>query len=465
VPAAANTYADERIDVLKQRVMTRENLLRVIGKHGLYADAGPGFTPSEQVDEMRKTIVVELAQANLNPDRAGPATISFNIAFEHRRPEIAQAVTSDLMTLFVQENVKVRTQRAAQATQFLTQEAEKLKQEVDAIEAQVAKYKQEHGATLPENSALRMAAMQRTEADLRQLERDLATAEDALRMLEAERSAAAVDPALNAPGGADSAEAELQRARSELARLAATYTENHPDLKAARRKVEALERSATAGAAGTSAPRRSGAAAAAAARFESRANSLRERMRVLSGQRAGLRERLSQMEVELARAPQTERALLTLTRDYQSAQKKYEEVLSRRMAAQMAENLEGGQRAERFTVLDAPTLPDHPVKPNRKKLLAMSFILAMGAAAAAVALVEAVRGTVRGVGQIKALWGQEPLVAVPVIPIPGEQAQHRKRVMALAGMGALAGFVLLVLVHFLFVPLDQLVLKALVRMS
>jgi hypothetical protein len=140
-------------------------------------------------------------------------------------------------------------------------------------------------------------------------------------------------------------------------------------------------------------------------------------------------------------------------------------MLGKRMTAQVAENLEGGQKAERFTVLDAPTLPETPIRPNRKKLLAMSFILALAAAAASVALLEAMRGTVRGIGQIRAIWGQEPLVAVPIIPVPGEAAQHRKRILALATSAVLVGCVILGLVHFLFEPLDLLVMKAITRMG
>lgn len=466
VPGAPAASADERIEVIKQRVMTRENLLRVIDRHGLFADAGPGFTPSERVEVLRKTIAVELVQANLDPNRSGPATISFTIAFEHRRPEVAQAVAADLVNLFIEENVKVRTQRAAQTTEFLTQEAEKLKKEVDAIEAQVAKYKQEHAGALPENVALGMATLQRVEADLRQVERDHASAEEALRALEGERAAAMAEPPPVSAAAADPAQAELRTARLELARLAAIYTDSHPDLRAARRKVEALERVAAADAAGSpaAAPRRS-PAAMAAARFDGRANALRERIRVLAGQRAALRQRLGEMDVSMVRSPQVERGLLALTRDYQSAQKKYEEILGKKMSAEMAENLEGGQKAERFTVLDAPTRPDNPIKPNRKKLLAMSFIVAMAAAVAAVALLEAMRGTVRGIGQIRAIWGQEPLVAVPVIPVPGEAAQQRQRVLAAAGGALVVGLLLLGLVHFLFVPLDTLVVKAITRMG
>jgi succinoglycan biosynthesis transport protein ExoP len=455
VQSAVTSYADERIEVIKQRVMTRENLLRIIRKYALFADEGPAFTPSDQIDEMRRTIAVDLVQANVRADRAGPATIAFSISFEHRRAEIAQAVANDLLTLFLEENVKVRTQRASQATEFLTQESEKLKKDLDALETQIAQYKQEHGANLPDNVALGMAAMQRVEADLRQVERDHAAAEDALRALETERTLGPVDTAANP--------SELQRARAEVARLAATYTENHPDLKTARRRLESLE-AAGADAAPAAGGRR-GSADAATTRIDARAASLRERIRVLAGQRAALRGRLGQMDAALVRSPQVERGLLALTRDYQSAQRKYEEILAKKMTAQVAENLEDDQKAERFRVLEPPTLPDKPVKPDRKRLLALSLVLAAAVAAGVVAVMETLHGTVRGVGQISAALGREPLVTVPVIPVAWETAQRKKRALAVAGGGMLATGALLVALHFLVLPLDLLVMKVLVRLG
>lgn len=460
VQASVTSYADERIEVIKQRVMTRENLLRIIRKYNLFADAGPTFTPSEQIDEMRKTIAVDLVNANIRSDRRGSATIAFQLSFEHKRAEVAQAVANDLVTLFLDENVKVRTERASQTTEFLTQEADKLKKDLDALEAQIAAFKQEHGKTLPENVALGLAAMQRAEADLRQVERDYAAAEEGLRALEAEREAAQAQSS----GGADSL-AELPRARAELARLGATYTEDHPDVKAARRRVESLEQAAAGGAGAASAAAKPVVADAALRRIDARATALRDRLKVLAAQRGALRGRIGQMDTQLVRSPQVERGLTALTRDYQSAQKKYEEILAKKMTAQVAENLEGDQKAERFAVLEPPTLPDRPIKPDRKKLIALSLLLAMAAPVGAVALMEALHGTVRGVGQISAILGQKPLVTVPLIPVAAELASRKRVVLMLAGGGVLATCVALAIVHFLVLPLDILLVKAIVRLG
>lgn len=444
VQATVTSYADERIEVIKQRVMTRENLLRIIRKYGLFADAGPTFTPSDQIDEMRETIGVDLINASVRSERGRPTTIAFSVAFEHRRAEIAQAVANDLVTLFLDENVKVRTQRATQTTEFLTEEADKLKKELDTIETRITQYKQQNGHALPDNVALAMAALQRTEADLRQVERDYASAEDALRTADYVTT------------GDATSQSELERARAEVAALGAKYTEQHPDLKAAQRKLEALEQATARPAAGVT---------RVSARSDARSAGLRQRMKMLAAERSNLRARLGQMEAALVRSPAVEQGLAALTRDYQSAQKKYEEVVAKRMTAQMAENLEDDQKAERFSVIEPPTLADKPVKPDRKKLLALSMVMAVGAPFGAVSVMESMRGVVRGVGSISALVGQRPLVTIPFIPVAAERARRRRLVLMAAGIALAAIVALLLLVHFLVLPLDVLVMKALIRLG
>jgi polysaccharide biosynthesis transport protein len=459
IQATVTSYADERIEVIKQRVMTRENLLRIIRKYQLFAGAGVTFTPSDQIDEMRKTITVDLVSANVRAERRGAPTIAFSVSFEHGRPQVAQAVANDLVTLFLDENVKVRTQRASQTTEFLTQEAEKLKKELYAIEAQIASYKQEHGRALPENAALGLAALQRVESDLRQVERDHAATEEELRALETERELRRAQQ----PASAAAAQPELQRARAELARLAASYTERHPDFQAARRRLESVEQAAggEAGQAVTPVER----ADAVLARMEARSATLGERLKVLGAQRTQLRARLGQLDVALVRLPEVERGLASLTRDYHSAQKKYEEILAKKMTAQVAENLEGEQKAERFTLLEPPTQPDKPLKPDRKKLLALSLVLALAVPAGLVILLEGLHGTVRGAGQISAILGHQPLVLVPFIPIASEVATRRRMVFLLAGGGLLAGGAAVAAVHFLVLPLDLVLMKALIRLG
>jgi polysaccharide chain length determinant protein (PEP-CTERM system associated) len=393
-------------------------------------------------------------------------------------------VANELVTLFLSENVKVRSERATQTTEFLTQEANKLKAELDALETQIASYKQQNGAALPQNMTLSMNAIQRLEGELRDTERDYRAAEEEARYLEVELAGAkaAVTNAAALVGGgspaatADTAEAELQKARALLARMATTYTDNHPDVRATKRRIEALEKALAeannAPAASTPAAVPGGsksptvaAAELVVAKVESRLVAARSRMQLLQTQQASLRGRLAQAEGQLLQAPQVERGLAALMRDHDGAKRKYEEIHAKQMTAQVAENLEGDQKAERFSLLEPPLTPDRPIKPDRKKMIALGFVLAGVAAAGLVMLLETLHGTVRGADAVAAITGHRPLVLVPYITIAQESAQRRKLLLRLLGAAVALFLVALLAVHFLYMPLDVLIVKVMLRLS
>lgn len=466
VQATVTSFADERIEIIKQRVMTRDNLMRIIDKYKLFQDdagAGGKRTPSEMIDEMRWRIGVTLVNANFQ-SRGRSGTIAFKVSFEHRRPDIAQRVANELVTLFLDENVRVRTERATQTTEFLTQEATKLRNDLEALENQIATYKLEHGAALPENVTLNANAMLRMESDLRALEAESRAAQEELRSLELELSAAKSGLGLAATGNVGrSTEQELADARAELARLSALYTDNHPDVRAIKRKVEGLEKARPNSGSGSG--NLQTAADLQVARLENRVASTRARIAQLSAQQGAIRGRIAQSEQQVLKAPQVERGLSTLMRDYENAQKKYEEIRAKQMTAQVAENLEGDQKAERFSLLEPPLFPDKPIKPDRSKMAALSFFLAAAAAIGIVILLEMLHGTVRGADAVAAIMGKPPLVSIPYIEV-AEEVERRQKLIKWGAIGSAIGMLLiLVALHFFVMPLDMAFYKLLNRLG
>ena len=135
------------------------------------------------------------------------------------------------------------------------------------------------------------------------------------------------------------------------------------------------------------------------------------------------------------------------------------------MTAQVAENLEGDQKAERFSLLEPPLAPDRPIKPDRKKMIALGFVLAGVAAAGLVLLLETLHGTVRGADAVAAIVGQRPLVLVPYIAIAEEATQRRKLLWRILAAAVVAVAAALAAIHFLYMPLDLVFIKLMLRLS
>jgi polysaccharide chain length determinant protein (PEP-CTERM system associated) len=452
--------ADERLEVIKQRVMTRENLLRLIDKYQLYKDQA-ALTPTETIDKMRSHIDVEVVKSPTpNAQRATP-TIAFLVSFEHQKPDLALRATNELVTLFLNENVNARTEKASQTTGFLNQEANKIKSELDALEGRIASYKQENVGALPENLSTTTMTQQRIESDIRDNERNIKSAQDDLGVLDTQMASARSSAAMAGSASALSPEQELARARIEYARLSSAYTASHPDVRAAKRRIQTLEAQLASGA------NRSNVAMASdpvVATLQARSAAIRSRISQLQTEGKALRARLDEVEKNLLRAPQVERGLAILMRDQQNDQKKYEEIRSKLMTAQIAENLEDDKKAERFTLLEPPLMAEDPIKPNRKKIIALGFILAAAGAAGLVMAMEAINGGVRGTAALEAIIHQRPLGSIPYITLQSE-LERRQQLRRYGVLGLVAVLLAALLsVHVFYMPLDILYLKLITQL-
>jgi uncharacterized protein involved in exopolysaccharide biosynthesis len=158
--------------------------------------------------------------------------------------------------------------------------------------------------------------------------------------------------------------------------------------------------------------------------------SARSRADLLASQQSALRASIGQLRAQANRAPQVERQLAGLQRDYDAAKTKYEELRNQLLSAQVVENLEGGQQAERFTMLEPPLLPEFPIKPSRKKVVAAGFVAALAAAVGMALLLEMLLGRVWGANALTAIVNQRPLAVIPYITIGSEADPHQRSFFA-----------------------------------
>lgn len=462
IRSTVSSYADERILVIKQRVMTQTNLRKIIDKYDLFAEERKSVPASELLEQMRSRIGVELISADVVGNRK--TTIAFKVVYDDKQPEIAYRVANELVTLFLDENVRSRTTRATETTEFLTQEADKLKANLEAAETQIAAYKQQHGNALPEHLELHMTMLTRADADLQEVDRAYKDAQAEARLLDIELSAAkgGLEQGTGAGGAVMSPAQQLAAYRTEAAKMTATYSPTHPDVRALKRKIEALEKSLGSESA-AAVP--SSETELAVDKVKARLAAAEARMASLAQQKKSLQAQRARLEQTLLQTPQVERNMTALLRDYENAKAKYQEVHDKQMSAQISENLEEEKKAERFALLEPPVMPDRPIKPNRQKLMAMGFFLALAGSGGMVMALEAANPRVRGAQALAAAVGRPPLVAIPYITTRAERARRKNPKWLWISL-ALAVLILggaALAVHFLYQPLDLLMWKILGR--
>ena len=270
-------------------------------------------------------------------------------------------------------------------------------------------------------------------------------------------------------GGVPTAETELEKTKLELDRALAIYSEDHPTVKALKRKVDKLELTAK------NAPKKAGnfnqdqradlETDLLTAKVQAQIESAKIRLVSLDEQRKSLRNRMDQLQSQVSKSPEVERGLFTLMRDYENAKSKYEEVKSKHLNAKISENLEQENKAERFTLLEPPLYPEKPIKPNRKKVIALGLFGAIASALGAVFFLESINARVRGADALQSITKVRPMSVIPYIYTQSD-LRRKKHFYRYLIIGVL-GFILLTLliVHFLILPLDIVLIKIITRFA
>ena len=121
VRSTVTSFADQRIQVISQRVMTRANLMQIIKKYDLYVEEQKKEPTEVIIDKMRDDIKMNTISADVVDPRNGrptQATIAFTLSFDSKSPKLAQQVTNELVSLYLNENLKSRTQMAVETSGY-----------------------------------------------------------------------------------------------------------------------------------------------------------------------------------------------------------------------------------------------------------------------------------------------------------------------------------------------------------
>ena len=518
VRSTITTFADQRIQSISQRVMTTANLMDIINKYNLYRDERDREPIEAILEQMHEDIQLAMVSAEfINPRTGRPseATIAFTLSYESPSPRSAQRVTEELASLYLSENVRIRHRLASETSDFLADEAEKLKAQVMALEGRLAEFKERNAGRLPELVELNLQLMARLERELLEVERQIRAQEqnqihlrsqlaqlsptsgtvvtssgerllgpeEQLRVLETQyvslsaryapdhpdlvrvrKEIAALRAEVGTAGASDEGRARLAAVRAELAEAREKYSPDHPDVKRLARTVRNLEaqweRVRTETIATVETPDNPVYIEA-----EARLNATDAELRTLRAKQQALRAKLGSYEDRLMQTPQVEREYRNLTRDYENALQYYQDVKAKHLDAQLAESLEAKRKAERFTLIEPPQLPEAPVTPSRLGIAFLGLVLSLGGGIGAATVVELRDQSVRGVKQVTRLLGEPPLAVIPSIGIPGGEPWRALRHGLVAVLMISSTLLAVVLFHEFVLPLDAAWLALLNRLG
>ena len=409
----------ERLNTITQQVMSRTRLESVINEFGLYKEARDKGTSEELVEFMRGNIEIDVK----NEGRRGEGVSSFSISYMGRDPETVMHVTSRLASLFIEENLKVREQQAEGTTEFLDNQLQSLKKSLESQESQIKSYKEQHMGELPSQLEANLRTLDRLQLE-RQITNDaMRSAEDRKNMVERQLSEIGIAPAgvRDAATGvvsSDPVRRRLAELQAELSQLSSMYTDKYPDIVRVKSEIAELESQIKTGrvreAEGSSAGRAPLVSDSPLyATLSTQLIEVSAELRNLREKQKELAKNISSLQGRVERIPAREQQMAALMRDYENTRQNYQNLLNKKLDAQLAESLEKRQKGEQFRILDPANLPVKPFKPDTSKIALIGLALGIGSGAGLVFLLEYIDASFRKPDDVYAFIGIPVLASVP----------------------------------------------------
>jgi uncharacterized protein involved in exopolysaccharide biosynthesis len=521
VKSTVSTFANDRLQVIQQRVMTNQNLSDIIDRFGLYPDLLADTPRSEIIKKMRDKIDMEVVSADLaaqqkpTPQQQQQASIAFTVSFDHSNPQVAQQVAGRLTDLYLAENVQSRQEKATGTAEFMNQQAQKLYAELQEIEKKLSDFRAQNAGALPEQLEANMQILGQMQQTLMQNKRDAAALADKKVFLQNQLSQISPYMPMTAQGQPATPQAQLMALELQYVDASAKYGPKHPDVVHLKTQIDTLK--AQLGGGDTAAPAQARLSQLQSQlsdalqkygekhpevvklrkqiadlnsdlaktpqqsiisapkgppdnpiyiQLQSQLGDVTSQLQGMGSQTAGLEANVDALQKQITETPAVGAQAASLQAQYDAAAKRYQDFRDKEVDAQVAQTMEQQSKGETFSVIQAPELPDVPVKPNRKLILAAGVMLAGLLGVTTMVLLELLDSRVyEPRGLMMAFGGDAPLASVPYISTRKERNKGRARIfLVLLVIAAIIG-VALYLVDTLVMPLDVLFAAFLQRIN
>ncbi len=460
-------YIQEQIQQIRQRIVTYDNLVDLADSNNLYPEELES-DPASVVRKLQERIEVEMEDVqSTDPNEGGVrfATIAFTVSVSAESPEDAQSLTNQLADRYLQEHREAREEAASDVTDFLGEEAERLQIEIADLEAQLAEFKQDELQQLPELMATNLGLFERTQQKIDQIEQNILTLEQQVDSTRAELSltepyrevisqeghrvltGAQLLSALTAEylsvssryssehpdvkrlsreirilseqngddGRLDEIMSRLVNLQEQLRQARQRYDDSHPEIQDLERAIASVQRGLQSAvveeqqANDFALPPDNPRYVALQSQLTAAEANLAAQRKLLAENKADLDE----YEDRLFNTPVVERRYLSLSRGYQNAKAKFQELKDKQLEARLAQQLEAGENAQKFILASPGFLPRLPESPNRIGIIFLGAFFGLVVGLLVVVLVEYLDKTIRNAHMIINVVGAQPLATIP----------------------------------------------------
>lgn len=421
------TDAAEQFQIIQEDVLSRDNVIALADRFGLYANR-PNMSQSDIFDDMTKRLII--AQAPVESS-SGTANV-IRISFRADRPDVASELVNDLVAMILNKDVQLRTGRAADTVAFFTNETQRLEGLLRDLDSKILAFKNEHLNSMPDSMDFRRNQQTAQQERLVALAQEEAT----LRKQIADLQTRPFDIGTAVPLTPE--ELSLQSMRQSLAQQQALFAEDSPAITSLRSRIAALQSE-------ISSDSTTGEAKPQNAR-DFQISDINDRLAAIATERKTIDQSILDLDASIAATPGNETTLNSLTRDHQNVQAQYDSAVGRLAEASTGQQIELLLKGERLSLIESAIPPQRPTGPNSKVLAAVVGALALLLGLAAVILPEMMNRRIRRPAELVSRLQIMPYITVPYIE---RSSRNRSGAMPRLSSGfAGAAFILAVQGYF-----------------
>ena len=378
-PAVSDTFVhpldtvdvSERLASMKQQILSRTRLEPIIRQFGLYSDEINRVSMDTLVGRLQDAVEVTPVQPMAETRANNLPGFFVNVTFND--PRLAQQICTAVTSMFIEESIRGSQQRSEMTTDFLSQQLDEAKKDLNDQDGKLAAFKSRYLNQLPDQEQTNLNLLTGLTSQLDAATQALARAQQDKSFAESllTQQIGAWQASQSGTGASpDTLEQQLAALETQLTNLQARYTDDYPDVIKTKNDIALLQKKIAANGS-QKAPAdpnkiRAGVVEPAQiTQLRAQVHSYEQSIAEKTKEQERIKEEIKVYEGRVQSSPVVEEQYKELTRGYQTALDSYNDLLKKKTDADMAVQLQREQAGEQFHVLDPADLPMKPSFPNR----------------------------------------------------------------------------------------------------
>ena len=440
VPSNVNVEMSQHINSMANAILSRTMLTNIIQSQGLYQGELRRKPMEDVIETMRRDIRISNVLDIQSRSGRGPLS-AFRVAFEYDDRYKAQRVARDLVSRFMNENLRTRSNQSRETTQFLKDQLLTANKALDELENKRTQFRLKNAGRLPDEFQANLQALRSLETQMGGINGAFSRISQEKLLLESQvqiyRDQLATLGSTGDQLGLSvknerlvQLEREILGMQTALSGLRERYKDTHPDVKRAeaqfgilKKMRDELLKQEEQKKPETDAPKQANLVnsraakdlEAAIARLQSQIQAKDLEVEDRVKEQAQLKESIQAYQSRIQASPLMEREYADLTRDYNLTKSRYDDLNLKMSQSEIATDLENRNQSATLEVLDDASLPEKPSKPNRLLIVGIGFGLGLVAGVFITGVREVKNTSLKNLKDARAYTNLPVLGTVPLL--------------------------------------------------